>query len=505
MTDAPEPQTARLRRAALSHLPPDVGRPGYDPARCGVGIVHLGPGAFHRAHQAACTDAALAAAGGDWRIAGVSLRSPDVAERLNPQEGLYTLLERRPEATAARVIGSIDRVIVAAQSPGAALAAMAAPQTRIVSLTVTEKAYGISRADWRVIPDHPSVASDLRVPRAPRGVVGLIVAALRLRREARLRAFTVLCCDNLPENGALLRGGVLDFSARIDRGLADWIDREASFPATMVDRITPAPTEATRAEAAALLGCSDFAAIETEAFSQWVIEDRFVAGRPAWQAGHAVFVADVAPYEKMKLRMLNGSHSMLAYAGYLSGRRHVRDVMASPDLAVLVRRHLKAAAATLPPLSGISTADYAAALERRFSNPAIAHETSQIAMDGTEKLPQRLLAPAAEVLSRGGDVRPFAFAVACWMRYALGRTDDGVKYALRDPRESEVRSAALAGGASAEDLAGALHALPGLFPGELSGSAAWRAEVVDALHSILALGMAGAVAAEAERTCASDS
>jgi fructuronate reductase len=490
--------SGRLCRAALRGLPSDVRRPGYDPAAPGFGIVHLGVGAFHRAHQAACTDDALAARGGDWRILGVSLRSPDVAEALNPQDGLYTLLERGPQGTAARIIGSVGRVIVAPQEPGAALAAMAAPETRIVSLTVTEKAYGIDRAAQRVDPDHASIAPDLRTPPAPQGAIGLLAEASRLRLEAGAAPFTVLCCDNLPENGALLRAGVLDFARRTDPSLADWIAGAVAFPSTMVDRITPAPTEATLAETARRIGCADLGAVETEAFSQWIIEDRFTAGRPAWEAGGAIFVDEVAPYERMKLRMLNGTHSMLAYAGFLSGWRYVRDVMADPVLTRLVVRHLRAAAGTLAPLPGIDLDDYARALAERFANPAIAHETYQIAMDGTEKLPQRLLAPAAEVAARGGDLRPFAFAVAAWMRYVLGRTDAGEAYALRDPREADI-ARALAGERSPSGIAARLHGLPSLFPAALADNPVWTREVVGVLATMLDRGMAGALALEAEK------
>jgi fructuronate reductase len=490
--------TGRLCRTALSDLPAEVRRPGYDPAGPGVGIVHLGVGAFHRAHQAVYTDDALAAEAGDWRILGVSLRSPDIADALNPQDGLYTLLERGTEGTAARIVGSIGGVIVSPGEPGAALAAMSAPETRIVSLTVTEKAYGIDRAGQAVLADHPSVAPDLAAPRAPQGTIGLLSEALRLRRDDGLAPFTVLCCDNLPENGALLRAGVLDFARRTDPALADWIGGAVAFPSTMVDRITPAPTDATLAEAARRIGLSDLGAVETEAFSQWVIEDRFTAGRPAWEAGGAIFVDDVAPYERMKLRMLNGTHSMLAYAGFLSGRRYVRDVMADPSLARIVARHLRAAAGTLAPLAGIDLDDYARALAERFANPAIAHETYQIAMDGTEKLPQRLLAPAAELEPGGGDRRPFAFAVAAWMRYALGRTDAGEPYTLRDPREAEI-ARAIAGAGAAEDMVSALHALPGLFPAALAEDAVWKEEVAGILAAMLERGMAGAVALEAGR------
>jgi fructuronate reductase len=492
--------SARLDRAAIASLPAGVRRPGYDPGAFDTGIVHLGLGAFHRAHQAVYTDDALASSGGHWRITGVSLRGTDVADALNPQDGLYSLLVRDASGTEARVIGSIGGVIAARRDPGAALAAMVAPETRIVSLTVTEKAYGIDRASGRVVPEHASIAPDLADPAAPQGIVGLITEALRRRYAAREAPFTVLCCDNLPENGALVRAGVLDYSARIDPGFEDWVAEHVAFPSTMVDRITPASTEATLRTASELLGCEDLGAIETEPFVQWVIEDNFTAGRPDWDAGGALFVADVAPYEKMKLRMLNGSHSMLAYAGHLAGHRYVRDVMADRDLSRLVARYLGAAAATLEPLEGIDFRDYAQALTTRFANPAIAHETYQIAMDGSEKLPQRILAAAAEVAGRGGDTRPFAFAVAAWMRYALGRTEDGTAYDLRDPRSPEIAAAAEAAGREPAALAAALQALPGLFPARLRDDPAWSGLVAAILGVMLDRGMKGAIAAEAETT-----
>ena len=355
------------RLASLDGVAADVHRPRYRPSRHATGIVHLGVGAFHRAHQAVYTDDALSADGGDWRITGVSLRSAAVADALNPQRGLYTLIQRGEEGTKARIIGSLSRVIAAARDRTSVIDAMTDPKTRIVSLTVTEKAYGIDRVTGGVDNAHPAIAVDLENPRAPSGVIGLLVETLRLRRARGVPAYTVLCCDNLPSNGALLRAGVLDFAKRLDPALAGWIEANVDFPSTMVDRITPAPTERTCADAADLIGCEDRAAIETEAFSQWVIEDRFAAGRPAWEAGGALFVDDVAPYEQMKLRILNGAHSMLAYAGYLSGHVYVRDVMADDALAALVKRHMLAAAETLTPLSGIDLCGLRPVLADPFS------------------------------------------------------------------------------------------------------------------------------------------
>jgi fructuronate reductase len=265
----------------------------------------------------------------------------------------------------------------------------------------------------------------------------------------------------------------------------------------MVDRITPAPTAETLAEAERLTGCTDLCAVEAEPFHQWVIEDNFPTGRPDWAAGGAVFVHDVAPYEQMKLTMLNGAHSMLAYLGVLVGHRHVRDVMADPALHVLVRRHLAAAAALLPPLPGIDLGAYADDLAQRFANPALAHETRQIAMDGTEKLPQRLLAPARQAIAQGRDPRPFAFAVAGWMRHALATDEAGGALTLHDPRAAEIAAALARVGGSAPSIYQALDSLPGLFPSALSGSQIWSSALIEALDRMLTQGVAAAIEVEA--------
>lgn len=484
------------RLTSFSGLPSAVKTATYDPAQHKSGIVHLGLGAFHKAHQAVYTDDALEKSGGDWRITGVSLRGLEAAEALNPQNGLYTLLEQGMDGTSARVIGSIERVIAAASHPDAMMAVLSKPQIRIVSLTVTEKAYGIIRASGSVDESHPAVAHDLQNPHAPAGVLGILTRALEIRKDAGILPFTVLCCDNLPENGKLLRAGVLDFARRNNPSLADWIAQTVPFPSTMVDRITPAATEKTFASAASILGFEDRAAIETEPFTQWVIEDNFIAGRPEWEAGGAIFTADVTPYEDMKLRMLNGSHSMLAYAGFLAGKVYVRDVMQEKTLSRLVQRHLTAAASTLDPLANIDFAQYVAQLAARFENPAIAHETYQIAMDGSQKMPQRIFAPALAALERVQSIRPFAFATAAWMRYVLGRKDDGSTYDLRDPISNEI-TRAVSGKTDAAGIYAALSDLPALLPLVLRDAEEFRTETTNVLQMMLSNGVEAAIEAEA--------
>jgi fructuronate reductase len=486
-------QATRLSAATI--LPAAVHAPAYDRAARMSGIVHIGTGAFHKAHQAVYTDDALAE-GGDWMITGVSLRSGDVADTLNPQDGLYTLVVRGQEGTSARVIGSIARVLVAPHEPEAVLAALTAPQTKIVSLTITEKGYGVDPKTGGLDRAHPSIAPDLANPRQPTGAVGYLVAALRLRRERGLAPFTALCCDNLPHNGKVLKRLVSEFAAIVDPNLGVWIDANVTFPSTMVDRITPASTETTFADARRLTGCEDRAAVETEPFTQWVIEDDFVSGRPRWEAGGAIFAKDVAPYEKMKLRMLNGAHSMLAYCGYIAGHAYVRDVMQDAALASLVARHMDAATLTLDPVPGVDLAVYKADLLSRFANPAIAHQTYQIAMDGTQKLPQRLVEPAIATLRAGGSMDAYAFAVAAWMRYCLGMDEQGRTYPLRDPREAEITTLLGKAGDDSASIVDRLLGLPGLFPDELAGAPEWRRAVQSRLERMLADGMRKAIERE---------
>lgn len=484
------------RLTEIGQLNGPVRRPGYRPGDCGTGIVHLGIGAFHRAHQAVVTDDALAQHGGDWRIVGVSLRSTAIAQALNPQNGLYTLIEKGTSGTSARLVGSIARVVAA--DPAAALTELCDPAVRIVTLTVTEKGYGIDRRSRAPDLSQPLVRDDLARPDAPRGVLGLLFAAIKHRRVAGYAPFAVLSCDNLPENGASLRDGVIGFAAMFgDDALADWIAENVAFPSSMVDRITPAVTCETLAEARRQTGCDDHGAIETEPFLQWVIEDNFPSGRPKWETGGALFVDDVAPYEQMKLTMLNGSHSMMAYAGFLTGKRYVRDVMGDADLAALVTRHLSVAAARLQPLKGIDFSGYAAALEKRFRNPEIAHETRQIAMDGTQKLPQRLFQPAVGALNAGQDPRAFAFATAMWMRFCLGKTDDGASHDLNDPRETELTDAVAGKSQDAAAISDALHELPDLIPPRLGADTAWRSTVEEILATALRQGCRNAIHKEA--------
>jgi fructuronate reductase len=469
---------------------------GYTPEDHDAGIIHIGVGAFHRAHQAVYTDDALAKFGGDWRILGVSLRSAATAQALNAQAGRYHVVIRADQATApdCRVIGAIAGVLTAQNGIDPILDALCDPKIKIVSLTITEKAYAIDRQTGGLDHADPLISADLKTPNAPQSVIGLLVRALHLRMETGRPAFTLLSCDNLPDNGHLLRAAVLAYATEISTELAAWIKENASFPCTMVDRITPACTPALLAETKAATGRDDLAPIETEPFSQWVVEDDFCAGRPAWDKVGALMVADVAPYEKMKLRMLNGAHSLLAYAGFLSGHAYVRDTMQDPALTALVARHITAAAATLAPLDEIDFAAYGADLIARFQNPNIAHETYQIAMDGSQKMPQRIFEPALETLDAGGDVDSFAFATAAWIRYLTGQHDHDAPYALRDPREAELAQICSAHHGDATAMVKGVFALSGLVPARLVATPDFTLRVAAHLSHMLASGMKAAIA-----------
>jgi Mannitol-1-phosphate/altronate dehydrogenases len=457
------------RLSASSVLPEGITRPGFDRQALKPGILHLGLGAFHRAHQAVYTDAALGEEFGAWGIVGVSLRSVDVVHDLAAQDGLYSVITRSAAGDRAQVVGSIVKGMSGAENREEILALMADPAIRIVTMTVTEKAYGLDPATGGLDRNHPAVAADLAAPQAPVGVVGYLVEGLARRRDAGLSPFTVLCCDNLPTNGRIVRRLVIEMAGARDPALANWIAGEGAFPSSMVDRIVPAATEETRARARNLLGVEDRLALDTEPFMQWVIEDHFTLGRPRWEAGGALFVDDVEPYEKMKLRLLNGSHSMMAYLGQMKGLTYIRDVIAVPEYHDAVRRHMAAVLETLDPVPGVDLAAYQDQLIERFSNPGVAHLTRQVAMDGSQKLPPRIMTPAVEELSRGNDASAFAYVAAVWLAYLM-RVDD-----INDPRAAELKAAAAR--STPDDPSAPFFELPGLFPQPLVENRAWRDRV----------------------------
>ena len=439
----------------LDALPADVARPTYHRAALKSGIVHLGVGAFARAHLALATEIALQRGGADglrWGLTGVSLRDPATRDALAPQDNLYTLAERdadangRPRETlreTLRVIGAWRELLVAPEDPAAVLARIAHADTAIVSLTITEKGYLADR-QRHLMGEHPDTEHDLRHADAPRTAVGFIARGLALRRAAGRGGIALISLDNLPANGALLRGLVLDFAQRCDPALAAWIDAGCSFPSSMVDRIVPRTTDADRDRIALRLGQRDAWPVVAEPYFEWALEDRFVAGRPDWQHAGVHFVEDVAPWEKLKLRMVNGAHSSLAYLGVLAGWPTVDAAMTQPGLRAhldaLLRDEIEPTLDAARSLPGLDLAAYRRGLLARFGNPALAHRTQQIAMDGSQKLPQRLLDTVRDRLAAGASIDRLALGVAAWL-HSLREVDEaGAPQPLDDPQAAALRA-----------------------------------------------------------------
>ena len=455
----------------------------YDPALADIGIVHLGVGAFHRAHMADYTDAVLAKGDQRWAILGASLRAADTRDALTDQDYLYTLAQSDESGERCRVIGALRGVLVAPENPQALVEAMCLPSVKIVSLTVTEKGYCHDPATGELNDQHPDILHDLANPDAPRSAPGFLVEAIRARKARGLPPFTVLCCDNLPANGRTLAKVVTRLAALRNPALGDYVAATIAFPATMVDRIVPATTDADRARIAAATGLEDRWPVVTEAFSDWVIEDHFPQGRPDWAAR---FVTDIAPFETMKLRLLNGAHSSMSYLGYLAGHETVADCMQDEALTHFVS-HLMNVEVTptlsVPPDTDVSA--YKQALLARFRNPGLRHRTWQIAMDGSQKLPQRLLGTIRDRLKQGAPIAGLALGVAAWMRYVTGIDETGGAIDVRDPLKDELRARADAAGLNAEKLAPALLGIGEIFGRDLPSDQRFTTAVTSALDSLI--------------------
>ena len=423
----------RLSRAALAGLGSDIAIPAYDFAAQKPGIVHFGIGAFHRAHQAWYTDTAMNAGDRDWGIIGVSLRSGDVAAQMNPQDGLYTVTQRTGDGANTRLIGSVHQVLVAPESPTRVAIWAITPSTHIVSFTITERGY-CRNSDGSLDCDAAEKGS----------IYSHLANAFRERRAAAIAGLTLISCDNLASNGAQFQRLMCAYLDRYSPDLLDWFVSECTCPSTMVDRIVPATTADDRAAIATALSMSDEAAVVTEPFSQWVIEDNFAGPRPRWEVGGAQFTADVAPFETAKLRMLNGAHSALAYLGLARGHVYVHQAIADPALRPLIESLMRDEAATsFTPAPGQDLKAYASALLDRFDNPALNHRLAQIAMDGSQKIPQRWLETLA-FHQRAGRTCPGILAgLRAWLTHtsgALGPVDDPLSETFANLWRTDSRS-----------------------------------------------------------------
>jgi fructuronate reductase len=485
----------RLSAQSLAHLPKTVRRPTYDRETNAIGIVHLGVGAFHRAHQAVVIEDCIERGETGWGIAGASLRSAETRDALAPQDNLYTLAIRSGEGEDLRIIGTLRESLVAPEDPGALLARMARPETRIVSLTVTEKGYCHDPATGELNEAHPDILADLANPATPRTAIGYLVRAQAMRRAVGAKPFTVLCCDNLPANGRTVKRVIDRFAMLIDKELGKWVQDQVACPASMVDRIVPATTDEDRARITASLGMEDRWPVIGEPFLQWVVEDQFTTGRPDFAASGVQMAKDVTPFEHMKLRLLNGAHSTIAYLGYLAGYETVAETIADANFARTIRAMMdEEITPTLRMPPGTDLDGYKSALIERFRNPALKHRTWQIAMDGSQKLPQRLLGTIRDRLAANAPIDRLALGVAGWMRYVTGKDEKGAAIDVRDPLTAKLASIATEAGPAAGRLAPALMSVSEIFGSELPSDPRFREPVMQALESLFSIGAAKTVA-----------
>ncbi|MBC9033271.1 mannitol dehydrogenase family protein [Sphingomonas sp. JC676] len=464
-----------LSRTALASLPAGIVRPGHDPQSIRTGIVHFGPGAFHRAHQAAYVDRVLDS-DPRWGIAAVSLRSPGTVDALKAQDGLYTLavIDREP---AMRVLAAHSDAI--GPGEGARLRTLLAdPAIRIATSTVTEKGYCLTN-DGTLDFAHPDIVHDLKRPAEPASVIGWIVAGLADRRAAGTAPFAMLCCDNMTGNGGKLRAACTALARQYDPALAAWIEAEVAFPDSMVDSITPASDPAFLAHVAHDLHVTDKAAVQRESFTQWVLQRFEQADGPDLASAGVTLTNDVRGYEQAKLRILNGAHSSLAYIGLHLGLETVFEAMSDPALEHFVSRLMHYdIAASLKPVEGLDIAGYADAVSNRFRNPAIRHLLSQIAWDGSQKLPYRLLDTVQDALDNGRSIERLAVPVAAWIAFVRRKAQAHEK--ITDPLAD-----ILAAAATGSDVCLAMLGLRQVFPERLATDPRFRHAVADALMHFL--------------------
>ncbi|MDS7594118.1 mannitol dehydrogenase family protein [Agrobacterium tumefaciens] len=421
----------RLSKQSLSQLPRSIEIPEYDRDAVTPGIVHLGVGAFHRAHQAVFIDDCLKRGETQWGIVAASLRSTETRDAIEHQDNLYTFNLRDGDGERFRVIGSILETIVAPESPERLIDRLSDPRVRLVTLTVTEKGYVTNLASKTLLRDHPDIIHDLANPDRPRTIYGFILAATRRRKSEGSVPLTLLSCDNLPSNGHVLRKLLLEFAALADAELAEFVTRHIACPCSMVDRIVPATTDDDRETIASALGVEDAWPVVAEPYFRFVIEDRFPHGRPALEKSGVEFVADVEPYEHMKLRMLNGAHTAMAAAGQIAGLATVADAWREPTIRNFIDSYWQAVGKTLDP--SVDGEAFAAGLRDRFGNPALQHKTMQIASDASQKLPQRILGALRELMESDTDSRPLVLALALWIRSCAKLDESGQPITILDP------------------------------------------------------------------------
>jgi fructuronate reductase len=465
-----------------------VQRPTDDRSARRVGMAHIGVGAFHRCHQEEYTDDLLGQRFDRWGVVGINIRAPRLSGGLGGQQGLYTRLLRENDRVEARVIGSMVGVVDSQETPEPALEVLASPQIDVVTMTVTEKGYCHTPATGELAVDAPDIVHDFAHPEAPRSLPGLIARALELRMQSHGRPLTLMSCDNIPSNGVILGNVVRAVAERHSRTLADWIDRNAAFPSSMVDRIAPATAQADTDTVEQRFGYRDNAVVVGEPFRQWVIEQRFAGRIPQWDLVGAAFVDNVEPFEHLKMRVLNGAQTTLCYLGVFAGYECTCDDMTDPLLVNFVRRMLmEETVPTLQPVAGIVPQVYVEQSLKRLRNKAIRHRNHQIATDGSQKIVQRLLNPIRERLSRGQGVALLSVPVAAWMVYLIrASTRFGRSWVADDPYAGPVAAIADRIGNDPTALAASILAIDHLFDPRLAANAEFGAAVARGIEGFLA-------------------
>ena len=475
--------TTQLNAANLNLLDPKIDVPKYDRQKVGQSIMHIGVGGFHRAHQALYADDLLQQ-GGDsqWGYCGVGLLKHDARIRdvMLSQDCLYTLVERSSEGDKARIIGSIVNFLLGPDDPQKVIEQMASPQTRIVSLTITEGGYYIDQSTGDLDQKHPDIQYDLAHPHEPRCSFGYLLEALDRRRTRGLPPFTLMSCDNIQSNGEVAKKMLTAFAELRDPVFRNWLTENCIFPNSMVDRITPATTDEHRTLVKEKFKVDDGWPVMTESFKQWVIEDHFEQGRPAWELVGAQMTTDVLPYEKMKLRLLNASHQALCYIGMLLGYQLVHETMADQDIKRLVEKLMDdEVTPLLSAVPGVDLTDYKKTLIERFANPAIRDQLSRVGIYGSSGIPKFVLPSIEEQLHRGGPIKLLSFTVASWFRYLTGLDESGKEMPMLDPMAQTLRERAKAAGRDVRQLL----AMREVFSEELAKAPAFVKQVTDTLHS----------------------
>lgn len=485
----------RINSLNYKNLATKAELPSYSPNDHGVGIVHIGSGAFHRGHQAVFTDQALANSGGDWRIAGVSLRSAAASQQLNPQTGLYTVIERSDGYIGAKVIASIKEVISARLEQTKVIDYLASPSTKIITLTVTEKGYHYNQSTGAINWQSKDIQHDVLHPHSPISMPGYLVLACKKRMEGMhplSSKLTIISCDNLPENGHIVESVVISLASKLDSALLNWISENVTFCSSMVDRIVPRVTDDSIQQQGEKWGYLDKGLVITEPFKQWVIEDNFCTERPNWESAGVLYVNDVCDYEKLKLRTLNGSHSALAYMGVLIGHEWIHEAMRDPLLSQIIEKLMQQETGpTIASFDHFDLPSYQQQIVARFLNSDIAYATQQVAMDGSQKLQQRILAPMAELYAAGKveQTKCLMGTLVCWLRYLKRETESGDKYEISDPNADLLTKIVDTSADNPQKLIDALFEQTSVIPAELKCRDDFRQNFIAQLNLVNHIGI----------------